>query len=359
MIEKSEKQSELGAVSVKSMDVKLEVQGPMRHLLKGQDKTTTIQRMSIFRGKVEQTINKQDIIAFENALETEKSKKGFIRVIYNFMERDRLKRGHLSFIYTALNYLDAFGLEKELDVYNEILEVLPKYKIINRTLLDALWPKPHPQIDAALDLLTKMEDNRIRPDDLTYTILMEVFGKASFPVQKVQRMAFWFDRYENANPYLLSEDDLKDRYKVCELALRRITMDEENIKVYSCEDAEDDVYGKSFLIGFQNEEQKEFLATHDTSKTLYLEGPFYIWMNHIREQYFVLRSEPLHIENPLTHEDDTRVREGMTLGICMSNKMIKDALHSWLKFLEKDNPRLSDFRIIFNVSIPNDVVPSS
>ena len=235
MIEKSEKQGKLRAVSVKGMDDELETQGPMRHLLKGQDKTTAIQRMSFFRGKVEQTINKQDIIAFENALETEKSKEGFLRVVYNFMERDRLRRGHLSFVYTALNYLDAFGLEKDLDIYNEILEVLPKYKIINRTLLDALWPKPHPQIDAALDLLTKMEDNRIRPDDLTYTILMEVFGKASFPVQKVQRMAFWFDKYENANPHLLSEDDLKDRYKVCELALKRITMDEEKIKVYSCE----------------------------------------------------------------------------------------------------------------------------
>ena len=212
----------------------LEVQGPMRHLLKGQEKITKIQRVSIFRGQVEQSIDKRDIIAFESALEEDRSKEGFVRVVNNFLDKDRLRRGHLSFVYTALYYVDAFGLEKDVDVYNEILEAFPKYKIVNRTLLDALWPKPHPQIDAALDLLTKMEDNGIRPDDLTYTILLEVFGKASFPAQKAQRMAYWFDKYKDSNPHLLSEEDLKDRYKVCELALKRISMGED-IKVYQCE----------------------------------------------------------------------------------------------------------------------------
>lgn len=77
------------------------------------------------------------------------------------------------------------------------------------------------------------------------------------------------------------------------------------------QDAADNEYGKSFLIGHQNEQQREFLANHDTSKTLYIEGPFNIWMNHIKEQYFILRSEALYIENPLTHEDDTQIREGI------------------------------------------------
>ena len=111
------------------------------------------------------------------------------------------------------------------------------------------------------------------------------------------------------------------------------------------QDAEDNVYGKSFLIGCQNEEQREFLATHDTSKTLFLEGPFNIWMNHIKEQYFVLRSEPLHIENPLTHEDDTRIREGMVwityiifISFEPSKILIKlDAQHISCKFMHLED----------------------
>ena len=89
------------------------------------------------------------------------------------------------------------------------------------------------------------------------------------------------------------------------------------------------MYGKSFLIGFQNEEQREFIAKHDISKTLYLEGPYNIWMNHIKEQYFVLRSEPLNIENPLTHEDDTRIREGRFITLFCKMTLI---LHGFLIF---------------------------
>lgn len=213
----------------------IEIPKPIKDFLKGQEKTTVVKRSSFFRGNVEQKIDKVDIFAFRKAFRENRTKEGFINVIHDFILRDRLLRGHLSFIYTALEYIDAFGLEKDLNVYNELLEVLPKYKIVNRTLFDALWPKPYPQIDAGLDLLTKMEDNGVRPDDLTYTILLEVFGRASLPVQKAQRMAYWFDKYWNANPYLLSEEDLKDRFKLCEMALKRMMIDEESIKIYTAE----------------------------------------------------------------------------------------------------------------------------
>lgn len=235
MVEKKESREDIQVSTAKKAAAEIEIRGPMRHLLKGQKKTAQIKRVSFFRGEVQQEVDKYHIIAFENAMAEEKSKEGFIRVVHDYINSDRLQRRHLSFVYTALNYIDIFGLEKDLDTYNEILEVLPKYKIVNKTILDAWWPKPYPQIDAALDLLTKMEDNGIRPDDLTYTILMEVFGRASFPVQKAQRMAYWFDKYKHANPHLLSEEDLKDRYKVCQFALKRISMDDGNMKVYHCE----------------------------------------------------------------------------------------------------------------------------
>ena len=47
---------------------------------------------------------------------------------------------------------------------------------------------------------------------------------------------------------------------------------------------------------------------------------------------------------------------GMVLGVCMTNQPIKDALSSWLKYLQKDNPRLSEFKIIFNVEILSEVM---
>ena len=105
MVERSQQDEDLAVAPIKEKSTEVEIQGPMRHLLRGQGKTTQIQRVSFFRGKVEQKIDKLDIIAFENALVEEKNKQGFISVVYKFMDRDRLRRGHLSFLYTALNYM--------------------------------------------------------------------------------------------------------------------------------------------------------------------------------------------------------------------------------------------------------------
>lgn len=339
-------------ISVKELPKEIQID------MKRIKETREIRITSIFRGEVAQKVDSLDLYHFEQALQTDRSKKGFVNVVHRFRMKDKQCRGHLSFLYASMKYIDKFDLAKDLDVYNELLEVLPKYKLINRTLFDALWPKPHPQTDCAIDLLTKMEDNYVRPDDLTYTILLEVFGRASLPVQKIQRIAYWFDKYKDINPYLLPEEDLKDRFKVCKSALERMTNDCENIRVYSSEESEFDENQKSFLIGSQNEEQRDFISSFDGSNSLYVEGPFNIWMNNINEHYFVLRSGCLDISNPETHEDETRVREGMILGMCMTNRPISDALKSWLEYLQTDNPKISDFNIIFNVDIPDDVILS-
>ena len=80
--------------------------------------------------------------------------------------------------------------------------------------------------------------------------------------------------------------------------------------VFLLQESEFDENQKSFLIGSQNEEQRDFISSFDGSNSLYVEGPFNIWMNNINEHYFVLRSGCLDISNPETHEDETRVREG-------------------------------------------------
>ena len=40
---------------------------------------------------------------------------------------------------------------------------------MNRTFFDAVWPRPTPQMELALNILEKMELEGIRPDDTTYT----------------------------------------------------------------------------------------------------------------------------------------------------------------------------------------------
>ena len=138
------------------------------------------------------------------------------------MSREKYRKGHVTFINMALERMEEFRLQKDLLTYNRLLDVFPKGRYRPKRLLDALWPRPLPQIELALELLTRMEDNNVWPDAVTYSILVEVFGKRSLPVEKCDRMSYWYDCYKDADPYWIEGDLPEDCFELSRLALKRI-----------------------------------------------------------------------------------------------------------------------------------------
>lgn len=129
----------------------------------------------------------------------------FAVALKSYLSLEKYRRGHVKFIKEGLARMDEFGLQKDVLTYNRLIDMFPKGRFNNKTMFDAFWPKPHPQIDLALDILQKMEDYGIRPDYNTYTLLCEIFGRVSFPVQKCTRIAVWFDKFENIDSIVLKE----------------------------------------------------------------------------------------------------------------------------------------------------------
>ena len=172
-------------------------------------------------------------LQFQNALMEAPTKDSFCKVVETFKTRDKTRRGHMKFISTAMDYLDSFGLEKDLDVYNQLLDVFPRGRFENKTLFDAIWAKQHPQVFLALDILTKMEENVIKPSQETHDICYEVFGRASQPVQKCRRIAYWFTKLEEMFPHPLPLELPADEIKLSELALERMTKEGVHVKVYN------------------------------------------------------------------------------------------------------------------------------
>lgn len=146
----------------------------------------------------------------------------FALALQGYMEREKYRRGHVAFISLALARMREFGLEKDLLTYNRLLDLFPKGRYVPRRMLDAFWPRPLPQMELALDLLTRMEEEGVRPDYITLAILCEVFGKKSFPVDKCCRMAYWFDRFEHSDPYQVEGGLPRDEVELTRLALRRM-----------------------------------------------------------------------------------------------------------------------------------------
>ena len=172
------------------------------------------------------------VASFERAASIKKSKDSFFDVIDNFLAKDRTRRGHMEFLKTAMAYMEEFGLEKDVEAYNRLLDVFPRGRYVNRTLFDAIWAKKHPQAELALEILTEMEDHWLLPNENTYDVLYEIFGHASQPLQKCRRMIYWYHKLEEMfpNPYpkVLPENDAE----LSKLALTRMTKDEQIIMVY-------------------------------------------------------------------------------------------------------------------------------
>ena len=164
------------------------------------------------------------------------SRDQFSLAVDQFLVREKYRRGHVGFIRVALQRVDEFGLENDLATYNKLLEVFPKGRFKPRRMLDSLWPRPLPQMELALELLTKMEDNGVNPSLDTYQIVKEVFGGMNFPLQKCVRMMYLFDKYENADPYMIEGDLPTNPVELARLSLKRITGEDGQIvehKVYT------------------------------------------------------------------------------------------------------------------------------
>lgn len=157
------------------------------------------------------------------------NREQFALVLKEFVAREKYRRGHVAFINMAMKRMEEFGLEKDLLTYNRLLDIFPKGRFHPKRLLDAFWPRPLPQTELALELLTRMEDNGVWPDHATYSVLVEVFGKHSLPVEKCERMFYWFHRYKEADPYWIEGDLPEDQVELSRLTLRRILGDKGNI----------------------------------------------------------------------------------------------------------------------------------
>lgn len=88
-----------------------------------------------------------------------KTKETYLEVIKMFEGQDTRRRGHVEFIYAALSRMKEFGVQKDLEVYKALVDVLPKGKFIPTNIFQAEFMHYPKQQQCAVDLLEQMEDN--------------------------------------------------------------------------------------------------------------------------------------------------------------------------------------------------------
>ena len=156
----------------------------------------------------------------------------FALAVNEFKKREKYRKGHVEFVKLAVQRMEEYQLQKDINVYNQIISIFPVGRFAPRRMLDSIWPRSLPQLELSLDILTKMEENGIRPNQETYNLLNEIFGKMSLPIQKCIRIAHLFDKYEYADPYKIYGEIPTDPVELSKLILYRMTGGHGSIKVH-------------------------------------------------------------------------------------------------------------------------------
>lgn len=88
-----------------------------------------------------------------------KNRETFLQMLHMFIARDKHRRHHCEFIYAALKHTKEFGVERDLEVYKEIMHVFPKGKFIPTNMFQAEFMHYPKQQECAVYLLNEMECN--------------------------------------------------------------------------------------------------------------------------------------------------------------------------------------------------------
>ena len=96
---------------------------------------------------------------FEEIKKDLRTKESFRAAIKGFVEKDIRRAGHVDFIYAALRKLKEFGVEKDLDVYKDLLNVFPKGRFVAQNMWQVELMHYPRQQECCLDILQTLEDN--------------------------------------------------------------------------------------------------------------------------------------------------------------------------------------------------------
>lgn len=91
--------------------------------------------------------------------EGDRNKGTFLEAINIYMNRPGPKRAQVEFIYSAMKYMEEFGVHRDLQTYKNILDVLPKGIYIPTNMFQAEFMHYPKQQQCVIDLLEQMEDN--------------------------------------------------------------------------------------------------------------------------------------------------------------------------------------------------------
>ncbi|XP_051521890.1 evolutionarily conserved signaling intermediate in Toll pathway, mitochondrial-like isoform X2 [Myxocyprinus asiaticus] len=334
---------------------------------------------------------------FERTAKDLKTKADFNRVVDVFNKKDIRRRGHVEFIYAALKKMAEFGVERDITVYNKLLDVFPKEVFVPRNFIQRMFNHYPRQQECGVQLLEQMESYGIMPNVETKVLLAQIFGEKSHPMRKYQRIMYWFPKFKHANPYPIPHVLPSDPVDLARFSLTRIADDPDaKITIYQYPSTDITKTGEEVtrphIVGIQSPDQRSLLAKHNPCRPVFVEGPFSLWLRKTCVYYYLLRADPIPPNEKVKEEFDPElmgpeqsfffpqqveldlerdmgdddsfdvddVEEGLVYAMCMAGQGDQATLAQWISGLQETCPMLGQIPTVFRLeSGPRELQTSS
>ncbi|XP_078480529.1 evolutionarily conserved signaling intermediate in Toll pathway, mitochondrial, partial [Lampetra planeri] len=320
---------------------------------------------------------------FEQVSRDVKTKASFNKVVDAFIKTDVRRRGHVEFIYAALKKMPEFGVERDLTVYNKLLDVFPKEVFVPRNFIQRMFNHFPRQQECGVQVLEQMENYGVMPNAQTKVLLVQVFGEKGHPMRKYQRIMYWFPRFKHVNPFPVPLPLPEDPVDLARLSLTRIANDRDaEVTVYQMPGTDVTESGEQrtrpHIVGIQSPAQMELLSNHDPSRPVFVEGPFPLWLKTTCVHYYTLRADPappdqreeevydpercfdypLQLDLDLERDlgdvetfDVDDLDEGPVFAMCMTDQADQRTLNQWISGLQQNNPVLGHVPTLFRLDV--------
>jgi signaling intermediate in Toll pathway protein len=334
-----------------------------------------------------QLITKSAGLFEELAKKRAADKQSYRSAVQMYISKENIyRRGHVEFIYAAMENMEKFGVHRDLSVYKELIEIFPKEKLVPKSVWQVEFMHFPKQQQCAIDLMDQMEDYGVIPDHDFGVRLSKVFGVDAHAFRKYRRMMYWMPKFKHANPYPIPRELPEDALSLAILALKRMSVDTDTkITVWNVNTPENETSKskQDFIASAMSITQKQLISKHNPDKPLFVEGGYSCWLRHKMATYFILRADPdlgvlerykkaqKDIENdtnlfdwtnfwedeegghlvPLrsVHEQD----DGTVLGLVVTGPGTKDSLVTWIRCLQEANPVLEKIPVVFRIRSPD------
>ncbi|XP_061181128.1 evolutionarily conserved signaling intermediate in Toll pathway, mitochondrial-like [Saccostrea echinata] len=293
-------------------------------------------------------------------------------------------RGHIEFGEVALSKLEEYELQYNLEVYKMIFSIFPEGKYLPTSKIAAEFTPFPRQQDAALQILTKMFDNGVIPDEEFGRMIISRFSQRSKVFTRYLRMLYWMPKFKYMNPWPIPRPPPKDPIQLAVLALKRMSFDLET-KITVVNDSKESEISATrsgkFIASAQSPKQRELLSRHPSSKPIIVEGEHYVYLRKVCQKVFFLKTDPeeeitgedpdyykalkeedvedmFNFTTPLSGEEQTALvpkksvheqEDGTVYAMCITSDSSKESLQDWIQFLQTTNSALEHIPVLFRI----------